>query len=179
VLRSGRAEVRRSRSIRRALILVAVLAGVTAVDEYVPLLVRSTQVGPIGLTSLVGLVTAGYAVGGFFAGRDTHRIAPWLVVAAGCLAGGALSGRPAGIVCVAVAFAVFQWAHAAVEADLQEHICDDVRATVTSLAGLGTEVVGLAVFAGYALGSMWSGPGILFALAAVPYVIVALVLRRR
>jgi hypothetical protein len=126
----------------------------------------------------VGLVTAGYAVGGCCAGRGTRRLAPGLAVGAGCLAAGALSGRPAGIVLVAVAFGLAQWAHAAVEARLQDQIADEARATVTSLAGLGTEVVGMAIFAGYALGSMWTGPGPLFALAAVPYLVVALFLRR-
>ena len=152
--------------------------GVTAVDEFVPLLVRSTHVGPTALTLLVGLVTVGFAVGGWCAGRGTRLLAPALVGAAGCLAAGALSGRPAGIVLVAVAFGVFQWAQAAAEARLQDQISDEARATVTSLAGLGTELVGVAIFAGYAAGSLWLGPGPLFALIAVPYVVIALVLRR-
>ncbi|HEU5157489.1 MAG TPA: MFS transporter [Streptosporangiaceae bacterium] len=178
VLRRGLAEVRRSRSVLRVLVLAAVLMGVSAIDEYVPLLVRSTGVGPTALTLLVGLMTVGFAVGGLFAGRGTRLLAPALAAAAGCLAAGALSGSPIGIPLVAVAFGVFQWAHAAAEARLQDQISDDARATVTSLAGLGTELVGIAVFAGYAAGSLWLGPGPLFALVAVPYVIVALVLAR-
>lgn len=178
VLRRGLAEVRRTRAVRRALALLAVLTGVTAVDEFVPLLVRSTGVGPTALTLLVGLVTVGFAVGGLVAGRGTRLLTPALALAAGCLAAGALSGRPAGIVLVAAAFAVFQWAQAAAEARLQDQISDAARATVTSLAGLGTEVVGIAIFAGYGLGSVWIGPGPLFALVAVPYVVLALLLRR-
>jgi MFS family permease len=178
VLRRGLAEVRRTRSIRRSLLLVAVVLGVTAVDEYVPLLVRATHVGRIESTLLVGLVTAGFAAGGLFAGRGMRWVAPGLLAGAACLAAGALSGRPAGIVLVAAAFGVAQWAHVAVEARLQTQISDESRATVTSLAGLGTEMVGMAIFAGYALGSLWTGPGPLLALAAVPYVIVALILHR-
>jgi MFS family permease len=178
VLRGGLAEVRRSRPVRRALVLVAVLLGVTSVDEYVPLLIRSTGVGPTALTLLVGLVTAGFAVGGLFAGRGVRWVAPGLVVGGGFLAAGALSGRPAGIVLVAAAFGVAQWAHAAVEARLQDHISDESRATVTSLAGIGTEAVGIAIFAGYALGSLWIGPGPLFALAAIPLVIGAVMMHR-
>jgi hypothetical protein len=178
VLRRGLAEARRTPPIRRGLMLVAVLWGVSAVDEYVPLLVQSTGVGPAWLTLLVGLVTAGYAVGGFLAGRGTRWVPGGLAAGAGCLAAGALAGRPAAIVLVAAGFAATQWAHAAAEARLQDHIGDGARATVTSLAGLGTEVVGVAVFSGYALGSLWLGPGPLLALAAVPYLIVALVLRR-
>jgi MFS family permease len=155
-----------------------VLMGVTAVDEFVPLLVRSTHVGPTALTLLVGLVTVGFAVGGLCAGRGTRLLAPALVGAAVFLAAGALSGRPAGIVLVAAAFGVFQWAHAAADAKLQDQISDEARATVTSLAGLGTETVGIAIFAAYAAGSLWLGPGPLFALVAVPYVVIALIVRR-
>ena len=176
VLRGGLAEVRHSRPLRRSLLLVAVLTGTAALDEYVPLLAQATGAGPVAMPLLVGLVTAGYAVGGWFAGRGTRWMAPWLVVGAGCLAAGALSGSPAGLALVAVAYGVFQWAMAAADARLQEHITDQARATVTSVAGLGTEIFGVAVFAGYALGSTWAGPGPLFALAAVPYLIIAVVL---
>lgn len=49
---------------------------------------------------------------------------------------------------------------------------------MTSVSGFGVEVVAVLVFAGYALGSAWTGPGPLFALAAVPYLLVAPVVRR-
>jgi hypothetical protein len=94
-----------------------------------------------------------------------------------CLAAGALIGRPAGLVLVAVAFGVFQWAMVAADLRLQERISDRSRATLTSMAGFGTEVVAVLTFAGYALGSSWMGPGALFALAAVPYAVIALVMR--
>jgi MFS family permease len=178
VLRGGLAEVRRNRTVRRNLLLVAVLLGTTALDEYVPLLAQATGAGTATMPLLVGLVTAGYAVGGWFAGRGTRWMAPWLVAGAGCLAAGALSGHPAGLALVAVAYGIFQWAIAGAEARLQDHIADDARATITSVSGFGSEVVGVLVFAGYAFGSTWAGPGPLFALAAVPYLIIALALRR-
>jgi MFS family permease len=178
VLRSGLAEVRRTPAVRRGLLLVSVLMGVTALDEYVPLLARSTGVSATMLPLLVGVVTAGFAVGGLFAGRGMRWTGPVLAVGAGCLAAGALSGRPAGLVLVAVAYGVFQWAYAAAEARLQDHIADEARATVTSVAGLGAELVAIGMVGGYALGSVWTGPGPLFALAAVPYLLIALAMRR-
>jgi predicted MFS family arabinose efflux permease len=179
VLREGFAEVRGSPGARRCLVLVAALSGFDAMDEYVPLLARSTGVGPAVAPVLVLLVTAGVTVGGFLAGRGQGRAAaPALAVAACCLAVGAMSGRPAGMVLVAVAFGVFQWATVAADARLQERIADGSRATVTSMAGFGTEVVAVMIFAGYAAGSRWTGPGPLFALAAVPYVVVAAALGR-
>jgi MFS family permease len=178
VLRGGLAEVRRSRAVRRNLLLVAVLMGITALDEFVPLLAQATGAGTATMPLLVGLVTAGYAVGGWFAGRGTRWMAPWLVVGAGCLAAGAISGHPAGLALVAVAYGVFQWAIVGTDARLQDNITDEARATITSVSGFGAEVVAIGAFAGYALGSTWSGPGPLFALAAVPYLIIALALRR-
>ncbi|MGI8336407.1 MFS transporter [Actinomadura scrupuli] len=178
VFRGGLAEVRRSSTVSRSLVLAAALTGIGALDEYVPLLARATGAGPAAVPLLVLLVSAGAMVGGWFAGRGTRRVAPALAVAAGCLAAGALNGRPAGLVFVAVAFGVFQWAMVAAETVLQDHLADQARATVVSMAGFGSEVVAVLTYAGYALGSVWAGPGTLFACAAVPYLIVALVLWR-
>jgi hypothetical protein len=52
---------------------------------------------------------------------------------------------------------------------------------VTSVAGLGTNVVTLFVYAGYGTVSSMTGHGVAFAVLAAPYVLVALwlVLRRR
>lgn len=178
VLRDGLGEVRGTPGVWRGLVLVAALSGFDAMDEYVPLLAGSTGVGEAVVPLLVLLVTAGVTAGGLLAGRGERRAGPLLTLAAGCLATGAVSERPAGMVLVAVAFGIFQWAIAAADARLQGRIADGSRATVTSMAGLGTEVVAVAIFAGYAAGSRWWGPGPLFALAAVPYVVVAVALRR-
>jgi MFS family permease len=179
VFRSGVAEVRRSPVVLRSLVLAAVLmGGIGALDEYIPLLAGSTGVGTPTVPLLVLLVTAGVTAGGWCAGRGT-RWAPWaLVTATGCLALGALSGRAAGLVLVAVAFGIFQWAMVTAETLLQNHIADQARATVISMAGFGAEVVAVLTFASYALGSAWAGPGVLFTLAAMPYLVVAMALWR-
>ena len=164
--------------MRCSLVLVSVLTGVGALDEYVPLLARSTGVAAPVVPLLVLLVTAGLTLGGWLAGRGVRWTAPVLALAAGCLAVGAGSGRPAGMVLVAVAFGIIEWATAAADARLQENIADEARATITSIAGLGTEVVAVLIFVAYAVGSGWVGPGPLFALAAVPYLGVAVALWR-
>jgi Major Facilitator Superfamily len=178
VLRAGLVQARRSPEVRHALILVSVLTGVGALDEYIPLLARSTGVSAPVVPLLVLLVTAGLTVGGWLAGRGIRWTAPVLAIAAGCLAVGAGSGRPAGMAFVAVAFGIIEWATAAADARLQENIADEARATITSIAGLGTEVVAVLIFVAYAVGSGWVGPGPLFALAAVPYLGVAVALWR-
>nr|WP_325050268.1 MFS transporter [Actinomadura craniellae] len=179
VLRAGLAEVRGSPRVRSAVIMVAALSGFTTLDEYIPLLAGATVTAPAAVPLLVLLVSAGAAAGGWLAGRGTHRTGPALVVAAGCLAAGSLAARPAGLVLVAVAFGVFQWAMAAADAALQDRITDQARATVTSMSGLGVEVVAVTAYAGYGLGSLWAGPGPLFALAAVPYLLLGAALWRQ
>lgn len=176
VVGEGWAQVRGEPAVRWALVLVIVVEGVTALDEYVPLLVRSTGVAAASVPLLVLVVTVGDAVGGWSAGRGVRWLAPVLAVGAVCLAAGSLSGRPGGLVLVAVAFGVFRWAMAAADARLQERIGDGARATVTSVAGFGAEGVAVLVFAGWALGSRWGGAGVLMGLASVPYVVVAVVL---
>ncbi|MFA1558642.1 MFS transporter [Actinomadura chokoriensis] len=176
VLREGWAQVRREPAVRWSLVLVMVLEGVTSLDEYVPLLVRSTGVAEASVPLLVMVVTVGDAVGGWLAGRRTGWLPPVLVVGAVCLAVGSWSGRPGGLVLVAVAFGVFRWAMAAADARLQDRIGDGARATVTSVAGFGSETVAVLVFAGWALGSRWADAGVLMGLASAPYVVVAVVL---
>ncbi|MEU8342731.1 MFS transporter [Spirillospora sp. NPDC048832] len=176
VVRDGWVQVRREPAVRWSLVLVVVLEGVTALDEYVPLVVRSTGVAAASVPLLVLVVTVGDAVGGWLAGRGVRWLAPVLVVGAVCLAAGSLSGRAGGLVLVAVGFGVFRWAMAAADARLQERIGDGARATVTSVAGFGAETVAVLVFAGWALGSRWAGAGVLMGAAAVPYAVVALVL---
>jgi MFS family permease len=131
VLREGLAEVRHTPALRRALILLAVLTGVFgALEEYVPLLVRSTGVPTAAAPLFVLLVEAGLTVGGWFAGRGTRWAAPLVAAAAVFLATGSAGGRPAGMALVAVAFGVFQWASVTAEARMQDQISDRVRATV-------------------------------------------------
>jgi hypothetical protein len=180
VLRDGLAEVWHTPALRRALILLAVLAGVFgALDEYVPLLVRSTGVPTASEPLFVLLVEAGLTLGGWFAGRGVRRAAPLLALAAISMAAGSAGAWPAGIALVAAAFGVFQWASVTAQARMQDQISDRVRATVSSVSGLGAEVVSVAIFLGYALGSVWFGPAALFTASALPYLAAAFAMRRR
>ncbi|MCT9931706.1 MFS transporter [Planotetraspora sp. A-T 1434] len=178
VLRDGLREVRQAPLVRRSVLLISVISVADALEEYLPLLAKATGVTTPTVPLLELLVTAGVALGGWFAGRGSRVVAPALAVAAVCLAAGASSGRPAGFVLVAVAYGIFRWAVAAAEARLQEQIADRSRATVTSMAGLGVEVVAILVFAGYAVGSLWAGPWLIFTVAALPYLLIAFALRR-
>ncbi|WP_344272138.1 MFS transporter [Actinomadura napierensis] len=175
VLREGVAQVRRVPAVRGALVLVAVLTGVTSLDEYVPLLVRSTGVASVWVPVLVLVVMVGDAVGGWLSGRGVRRLAPVVGAGAVLLAAGSVHQSVWGVPLVAAAFGAFRWSVTAADARLQDRVGDGARATVTSLAGFGTEAVSVAVFGGYAVGSAWAGPGVLVAVAAVPFAVVAVV----
>ena len=89
------------------------------------------------------------------------------------LAAGAALGTPVAIVLVAVAFGGFQLGSVLVDARLQDSITGPGRATVTSLAGVGTEVTTLTVFGLYAVFGSAAGHGAAFALLALPYLVAA------
>jgi hypothetical protein len=77
---------------------------------------------------------------------------------------------------LAAAFCVFELASVVADARLQARILGPSRATVTSLAGLGTELVTVLVFGVYAVASTSARRRTIFALFAVPYLVVAVVL---
>ncbi|MFI6284719.1 MFS transporter [Streptomyces sp. NPDC051018] len=183
-LKEGLGEVRASPSVRRALLMTVLLTTVwEALDEYVPLLAAETGAAPYEVPFLVLTVWVGVTLGSLVAGR-AERLgarASGLALAAGAsaMAVGPLSGGPGGFLLLALAFLVFQTAEVVAGARLQAAITGPSRATVTSLAGLGTEVSTLMVYAVYGAASGYAGHGPLFALAAVPCLAAALVALRR
>ncbi|GAA3372884.1 MFS transporter [Streptomyces sannanensis] len=180
LLKHGFTEVRTSRAVLGALVLASVATGVEAIDEYLPLLAKDMGAPDAVVPLLLLAVMAGMAVGQWCAEHGEDRwLGPVLAAGAVLLVVGALSGRPAGMFPIAAAFGAFEWVRVRTDALLQSRIGDRTRAMVSSLAGLGMEVVAVLVYASYALGSIWWGPGQLLALAAVPYLLIAIVLMCR
>lgn len=181
ILRAGVREARADRSVRRVLLLVpAVTALWGAVEEYVPLLAAETGVAAHLVPLLVLLTAVGGAAGGVLAAtvrRSTDRVlAGVLACAALALAAGAASGVAVGFVAVAAAFCGFQMASVLADARLQESITGPARATVTSLAGLGTDLATVLVYGAYGAASELTGHREIFVVSAVPYVLLALLL---
>ncbi|MFC5802096.1 MFS transporter [Streptomyces formicae] len=178
-LRAGLAEVRGSRPVRHTLLLSVVLTSVWgALDEYVPLLAAATGVAGPAVPLLVLVVWVGVTAGSLLAGPGERLSARALAVAvagaAAAMAAGALSGHAAGFVLVGAGFLVFQLADVLTDARLQAAITGPSRATVTSLAGLGTSVGTVLVYGTYAALSVHAPHGTVFALLALPYLAVAL-----
>ncbi|MEU4556017.1 MFS transporter [Micromonospora violae] len=183
-LRAGVSQVRIRPPVRSAVLLVAVVAADWgALDEYTPLLALDTGVGAQAVPLLLLLLWAGVTVGGLLAPageRLGSRGYPALLALVGvALAGGALLRHPAGFVLLAVAFGAAQLATVLADARLQARITGTSRATVTSLAGMATDVLIIVTYAGYGLLATVAGNAVAFALTAGAYLVVALVLLTR
>ncbi|MBB5960325.1 MFS family permease [Saccharothrix tamanrassetensis] len=168
-LRSGLAETAAVPAVRRAVPAVAVLAGLDALEEYFPLLARDWDV-PVALVPLAVLAiplagAAGAALGG------TRLPLGGLLAASALLLGAAgLLRHPAGLAAVAVFYGLYRLVLVVAETRLQERITGSARATVTSVAGLGSEVAAYGVYAAWVFGGLSLVSVVILAFALVlPY----------
>jgi predicted MFS family arabinose efflux permease len=172
-----------ARPVRTAVIVVAVVASVWgALDEYTPLLIESGGASASDVALLMVVIWTGAAVGGLLAGRaaqlSSTALAGLICCGAMLMAAGALSRHPLGVLALAAAFGIFQLATVVADTRLHNSITGPARATVTSLAGMSTDVATLAIYGSYAaLVDVGGHPGA-FALLALPYLAVAVWLRR-
>jgi MFS family permease len=160
-LRSGVAEAAAKPGVAGVLVAAMALGAFDAVEEYFPLMVAGWGV-PVAWVPLADLpiVLAGVA-GAALAGRAARLPTPLLagLLAAAMVLFGAAGwiGTPVGVAAVALCYGVYRSALVVVDARLQDRIDSRSRATVTSVAGLGTDVLSFAVYAAWALGEV---PGV-------------------
>ncbi|HEY8583021.1 MAG TPA: MFS transporter [Capillimicrobium sp.] len=183
-LRDGTRAVRRLPALRAAVLAAAVVYAIWgSLDEYLPLLAAESGLDAAEVAIAFLAVYAAMSVGGALAGRleqlTQRQIAAGLAVAAVALAVGALTREPVGLAAIAASFGLFQALTVVLDARVQAAIEGRARATVTSLAGLLTEVVVLAVFGLYGLGAAWASHAVLFACFAAVYLVVAALMARR
>jgi MFS family permease len=177
-LRSGVAEAARVPALRLAVLAVALVGGLDAVEEYFPVLAGDRGVPTAAVPAAVLGITLAGALGAALGGRADRlpdRGLPVLLLLAGVLLGAAaVVPGPWALAVVAVSYALYLAVLVVAEARLQERIDSGRRATVTSVAGLGIELAGLLVFAAWALGGVVAVA--VLVLAVVP--VVAAGLRR-
>ncbi|GAA3571096.1 MFS transporter [Kribbella ginsengisoli] len=179
MLRAGLSEVATSRVVRKAVVLVALLGGFLAFDEYFPLLARGIGASTALVPLLIAGTVAAQAIGGALAG-PAYRMRGWvlgvgLALSAGLLAWGALSGTAVGFVPIALGYGFMQLVIIVAEARLQDAITGPARATVTSVSGLFAEVFAVLVYAGFALGAVWFALPVLVAGLTIPLFLTALI----
>lgn len=149
----------------------------TSVVMEVPSGVWADTVSRRALLALAPLLAAiGFGLLVAFPSYGVFAVGFVLWGTSGALQSGAASGVAVGFVAVAAAFCAFQMAAVLADARLQESIMGPARATVTSLAGLGTEVGALLVYGGYAAASALTDHATIFTVSALPYAVLALVL---
>jgi hypothetical protein len=182
-LRAGLGEVRGSSRVAWAVAIAALVPGFTALDEYLPLLSRAAGAPTAVVPLLFALPALAMAVGSTLAGRwatiAAPRLAAALATAAVLLAAGALSGRLVGMLPVALAFGILQFAIIVTETRLQESITGAARATVLSVAGFASEVFAVLLYAVFGAGAAFASVPALFALCALPLLATAFAVRRR
>jgi hypothetical protein len=182
-LRTGLTETRHNTIVRHALIIAVGMGGLTAFDEFLPLLLQDLDAA----TALVPLLLLVPAVAMAAAAAATSRFAAitpatasWLLLAAAALLAIApLTAHPLlAMTLLAGTFGATQIMRLVSESRLQSAIAGTARATVLSVAGFGAEVLAVTVYFGYGLGSAWLPATTLIALFALPLAAVALLTRR-
>jgi MFS family permease len=170
VLQAGLAEAAHRPAVRTALLAVAVLCGLDGLEEYFPLLAAgwgvTTSALPLAMLGIPLAAAAGAAAGGRVAGSRTGTLAGLLAAGVGVFVVAGLLGRPAGVAGIAVAYGLYHVVLVAADARLQREIDGPSRATVTSVASLGTELSGLFFFGVWALGHPLLVAAVALAIAA-------------
>ena len=154
-LRTAVATALRRPGVLLAVGAVALLGSLDAIEEYFPVMARDQGVATPLVPAAVLVVALAGAAGAALAGRAARlpsRALPLLLLASAVLLGaGALWEGPLAVAAVAVSYGLYLAVLVVGEARLQEQLPAAVRATVTSVAGLGIELGALLVFAAWAL----------------------------
>jgi hypothetical protein len=181
-LRDGVADVSRTALLRRAVVVTALLTGLIAFDEYLPLVAADGGASPALVAVLLAVVGVAEAGAAALAGRCA-RLGPralgvLLGGAALAVAAGALLPVGPGFAAIAVGYGVLQMLLVVVETRVQDAVTGDARATVTSVAGFGSEAVAIAVLVAIGVGSVWVALPVLVAALAAPLLGVAVLVSR-
>lgn len=155
VLRSGVAEAASRPAVRAAVVAVAILGGLDGLEEYFPLLAKgwgiATPMVPLAMLGIPLAGAAGAALGGPASQLRPRTLAVLLAAAVTVFGGAALLERPAGVAGIALAYGLYQLVLVVTDTRLQRRIKGRARATVTSVASLGTELTAVVFYAIWAL----------------------------
>ena len=159
VLRAGVGEAARNPAVRAALVAVAVIGGLDAVDEYFPLLAHdwgvATPAIPAAMVAIALAGAAGAALGGAASRMRPRTLAAILALAVAGFCAAALVHRPLAVAGMALAYGLYRLVLVVTDARLQPQIEGSSRATVTSVASLGTELTAAVFVAAWAVDRPW------------------------
>jgi len=168
-LRAGVAEAVAQPAVRAGVVAVALISGLDAFEEYFPLIAAGwgvpTPYVPFAVLAIPLVGAAGAGLAGRANGLRPVTLGVLLAASAVLLGAAGLLARPEGLVAVAVFYGLYRLVLVVVDARLQERIGTDARATVTSVAGLGSEFACYAVYAAWAFGEVALVSGLILACA--------------
>ena len=167
VLRTGVSSSLGVPALRRAVLVAALLPGFLAFDEYFPLLAVELGARSSVIPVLIAITVAAQALGAAMASRVSQgALAPSVAGAGVAIAVGALAGESYGFVGIAVGYGLLQMAIVVAQIRLQHAITTSARATVTSVAGLLSELGAVVVYGAFAFGSQAAALSVLVAALA-------------
>lgn len=157
-LRAGLALAAAQPGVRAAVVAAALLGAFDVVEEYFPLILADRGV-PVALVPVAGLPIVAAGAVGAATGGCTDRLRPATL---GLLLGGAMlllgtAGTvryPTGLAALALFYGGYRAVLVVVDARLQGRLESRSRATVTSVAGLGTDLSAFALYAAWAVGEV-------------------------
>ncbi len=181
-LRDGVTEAAAHPAVRRVVLIAALLPGLTAIDEYVPLLGPAYRLPESVVPAFLLAITLSAAIGNWAAGRwwsaNSGRIAATLAVGGCALIASGLTASATGFAGVGVAFGCVQFGVVTTQIRLQHAIVGNARATVTSVADLGADIAAIILFGAAGLMSTHLSVVPLIAWFGVPMLILAALARR-
>lgn len=180
MLRDGVREAATHPPVRRAVLLASVVWAALALDEFFPLLARTTGFSERAVPLVMLAVTAAQVVGAWAATRPgaDRRLAVICLTSFGLLAAGCLAATVPAWVAISAGYGLGQAAVVLVEARIQAVVRGAARATVTSVAGLGSEVLSIGLYLLWGLAADPAGRPAATALVTVPLLLaVPLALR--
>lgn len=157
-LRAGLGEAATRPGVGPVVLAAALLGSFDSVEEYFPLILDDwglpTALIPLADLPIIGAGMVGAALAG---GANRWRRGTLALVLAGAMllfGAAGIVAHPAGIAAVAVFYGLYRCSLVVVDARMQDRIDSRSRATVTSVAGVGTDVASFALYAAWALGEV-------------------------
>ena len=173
-LRAGFREAIALPKVRLAILAVAALVAFDGTEEYFPLLARDWGVPtgwvPLAVVSIPLLAAGGAALSGAAAKLSERSLAVLLATAFVLFGVAGVLHAPVGLAAIALGYSGYRLVEVTASARLQDRIEGARRATITSIAGLGTDISTIALYAVWPLGQL--------VLIAVLGLLVALALPR-
>jgi MFS family permease len=165
-LQTLRTGLREAVPIKRAVIAVALVYAIDAFEEYFTLLAHDWNVPvlwvPLATIGIPVFGAAGAALGGRLPLRG------WVLFASGVvLVVAAVLAVPLAIVLLGLFYGLYRFVLVHVETELQHRIDTDARATVTSVAAIGSEFVAFAVYFAWVVGGAVAVGVLVLAIAVV------------